>query len=166
MVCSGVPQAKCDEAVASAKRSLPNTQLSRIEVICVSGTCTTQSGAMDTLVTTGDGGTLRSSTISWTEPLAGDEATPAPVPAPGIGDPPAPDIGAGVLPVEPQCQAVPLEQCRLMAETAFGEWPTKGVTMIVVKCGPDPCTPAGGAGETTVVYEDGTTRQSTWEYAG
>lgn len=166
VVCSGVPQPKCDEAVASAHRSLPSTPLRRIEVVCVSGTCTPESGAMDTVVTTADGSTLRSSTISWAEPAQGGADTPPPVPAPGIGDPPAPDTGPGILPVAPQCQGIPLEPCRLMAETAFGEWPTEGVTTIVVQCGPDPCTPTGGAGETTIIYEDGTTRASTWEYAG
>ena len=112
---------------------------------------------MDTVVTLADGSQLRSSTISWASG-GGDGAggvKPLPVPVP----PPA-------LPVEPQCQGVPDSMCRTMAETAFGELSDDAVVQIVVRCGKRPCTIEQGEGDTVVTYADGTTRTSSWGYAG
>jgi hypothetical protein len=159
--CVGVPAAKCDEAVASVARSLPNTVAVSIEVSCVSGTCTPESGAMDTVVTLADGSQLRSSTLSWSEPGAGTGGgtlgTAAPVPAP---------VPAPVVPVEPTCQGVPVSMCKTMAETAFGEISDQAVIAILVRCSEPPCTDRHGTGDTVVSYADGTTRTSSWEYAG
>lgn len=160
VTCTGVPAAKCDEAVASVARSLPNTQPVAIDVSCVSGTCTMQTGAMDTVVTLADGSTLRSNTLSWAEadgdPDGGVAATEAPQPAP-----PEP-----ALPVQPACQGVPPSMCATMAETAFGELPTDSVLAIVVRCTKPPCTDKAGTGDTTVRYAGGSMRVSEWEYAG
>lgn len=154
--CLGVPTDRCDEAVDSVAISLPNTAPVLIEVICVSGTCTAEAGAMDTVVTLADGSQLRSSTTSWS--AAG--------PAPG-GNKPMPQPAAPpVIPVEPQCQGVPLSWCRTMAETAFGELTDQQVVTILVRCGEPPCTDVHGVGETIVSYEDGTTQTANWEYAG
>jgi hypothetical protein len=158
--CVGIPATRCDEALASVARSLPNTRPVAIEVICVAGTCTEQSGAMDTVVTLADGSQLRSTTTSWSEasePAPGG-VKPLPVPA-------APPL-VPVVPVEPQCQGVPVSMCRTMAETAFGEVSDEAVTGIVVRCTRQPCTDAQGAGDTVVTYADGTTQTSSWEYAG
>ena len=71
MSCEGIPATRCDEAVASVARSLPNSPVAGIEVVCVAGTCTEQAGAIDTIVTLVDGSRLRSthsryrSGISW-----------------------------------------------------------------------------------------------------
>ncbi len=160
--CVGVPQAKCDEAVASVARSLPNSAPVSIEVICVAGVCTLESGAMDTVVQLADGGQLRSTTISWADPGAqapGDDA-PGGVKPPPLPPPPP------VVPVEPQCQGVPVSMCRTMAETAFGELSNRAVVQILVRCTTLPCTDAHGVGETVVTYEDRTTQTSGWEYAG
>lgn len=141
-------------------RSLPNTTPARIEVLCVAGTCNEQSGAMDTVVTLADGSQLRSTTIAWSEAAA---------PAPGVVEPqPAPALPPDVpdVPVEPQCQGVPVSMCRTMAETAFGEVSDQAVTQIVVRCTRQPCTVDQGAGDTIVTYADGSTRTSSWEYAG
>lgn len=160
--CAGIPSAKCEEAVASVARSLPNSHPVSIEVMCVSGTCTPESGAMDTVVTLPDGSTLRSSTLSWSEPGAGSGV--------GTGDgvvpPGEPAPAEPAIPIEPACQGVPAQMCRTMAETAFGELSTEAVISILVRCGRPPCTAEGGAGDTIVTYADGTTDTASWEYAG
>ena len=158
ITCVGIPAARCDDAVASVARSLPNTAPVAIEVTCVAGTCTEQSGAMDTVVTLADGSQLRSTTTTWSEPGApgGVEAPPVPEAPPVIP----------VVPVEPQCQGVPVSMCRTMAETAFGEVPDEGVVGIVVRCTRQPCTDDQGEGDTIVTYTDGSTQTSSWEYLG
>jgi hypothetical protein len=158
--CVGVPVVKCDEAVASVARSLPNTQPVAIDVSCVSETCTPQSGAMDTVVTLADGSTLRSNTLSWADPNAGSDGGVA------ATEPPQPAAPEPAVPVQPACQGVPPSMCATMAETAFGELPIDSVVSIVVRCTKPPCTNQGGAGDTTVSYADGSIRTSNWEYAG
>lgn len=154
--CQGVPAERCDEAVASVGLSLPNTNPTSIEVICVSGTCTTESGAMDTVVTLADGSQLRSSTITWSQGVpAPGGVKPLPIPVP------PPDV-----PVEPQCLDVPVSMCRTMAETAFGELSDQAVVSIVVRCSDLPCTDEHGIGDTIVTYADGTSQTSSWEYEG
>jgi hypothetical protein len=166
--CLGVPAAKCDEAIASVARSLPNTSPVAIEVSCVMGACTTESGAMDTVVTLADGSQLRATTNwgAWAGGgVPGGKLIPPPVEPPADPEP-APTAPAAVVPVEPQCQGVPLSMCRTLAETAFGEVSDEGVIEILVRCIEAPCTEAQGAGDTQVNYEDGTTRTSSWAYAG
>jgi hypothetical protein len=158
VTCEGIPTERCDEAVASVEQSLPNTTPKSIEVICVSGSCTPESGAMDTVVTLADGSQLRSSTVVWSQGAsAQDGLKPLPVPVPV----PPPDI-----PVEPQCRDVPVSKCRTMAETAFGEVSDQAVVGILVRCSELPCTDDHGIGETLVTYADGSTQTSSWEYAG
>lgn len=154
--CGGVPQDRCDEAVAGAYRSLPTSPIKSIEVLCVSGTCTSASGAMETVVTLIDGSQLRSSTISW----SGPQPTQAPV-----GEDPIPVVPPPAVPVAPVCQGVPASMCDIMAETAFGELSTEGVAAIVVRCGPEACTADKGTGETIVTYQDGSSKSASWQYA-
>jgi hypothetical protein len=158
--CVGIPATRCEEAVASVARSLPNTTPRTIEVICIAETCSEQSGAMDTIVTLSDGSQLRSTTTTWSgvgEPAPG-----------GVKLPPEPAVPPiiPVVPVEPLCQGVPVSMCRTMAETAFGEVSDEAVTGIVVRCTRQPCTDDQGAGDTIVTYADGSTQTSSWEYAG
>jgi hypothetical protein len=164
VTCTGVPDARCAEAVESVAVSLPNTSPATIEVICVSGTCTEQAGAMDTIVTLADGSQLRSTTISWSQaaaPVPGGKPLPAPA------DPvPAEPVEPPVVPVEPHCQGVPVAWCRTMAETAFGDVSADDVINIVVRCTDQPCTDDQGIGETLVTYADGSTSTASWEYAG
>jgi hypothetical protein len=159
--CDGIPASRCDEALASVARSLPNTPVVKIEVVCMAGSCTEQSGAMDTLVTLADGSQLRSTTITWSE--AGEPAPggvkPLPMPAEPVPAEP-------IVPVEPECLGVPVSMCRTMAETAFGEVSKFEVVGIQVRCTRIPCTIDQGAGDTLVTYADGTTQTSSWEYAG
>jgi hypothetical protein len=156
--CQGVPTERCDEAVASVGLSLPNTTPTAIEVVCVSGTCTPESGAMDTVVTLADGSQLRSTTTTWSQGAAvPDGAKPVPV----LEEPaPAPAV------IAPVCQGVPKSMCDTLAETAFGELSTEAVVSILVRCTEPPCTDDHGVGETLVSYADGTTGTSSWEYEG
>ena len=155
--CEGIPATRCDEALASVARSLPNTTAVKIEVVCVAGSCTEQSGAMDTVVTLPDGSQLRSSTIAWSE---------AGAPAPGGVKPlPVAEPAVPVVPVEPECQGVPPSMCLTMAETAFGEVSDAAVVQIVVRCTRMPCTIDQGAGDTLITYQDGTLLTTSWEYA-
>lgn len=161
VICTGVPQAKCDEAVASALRSLPNTAIVTIEVACVTEGCTDEAGAMDTIVRTADGATLRSPTNAWSAP-AGREPPPGAKPGDGVVATEAP---APAVAWKPQCNGVPIAMCELMAETAFGELSTEGVEHVLVRCGAlEPCTLDRGVGETIVTYADGSTKSSAWEY--
>lgn len=156
--CVGVPSDRCDEAVASVERSLPNTAPVAIDVTCVSGNCTPEAGAMDTVVTLADGSQLRSSTTSWSQAGAA---------APEGGGKPSPELAPLFnVPVEPQCQGVPVSMCRTMAETAFGEVSDQAVVAILVRCGEPPCTDDHGVGDTLVTYADGKSLTSSWEYAG
>ncbi len=177
--CVGIPATRCNEAVATVARSLPNTMPVSIEVTCVAGTCTPDSGAMDTVVTLADGSQLRSTTVQWSgggggSTSGGGDGTSTGEPPPGVKPVPAPagtnapvlDPGFPVVPVEPICQGVPVSMCRTMAETAFGEVPDEEVAGIVVRCGQQACTDEHGAGETEVTYADGQVRISTWEYQG
>lgn len=159
--CQGVPPERCDEAVASVELSLPNTAPAAIEVMCVSGTCTPESGAMDTVVTLSDGSQLRSTTITWSQAVAPDRVPGKPLPDPQPQPTPLP-----VAAVKPLCQGVPASMCETMAETAFGELSTEAVVSILVRCGEPPCTDKHGVGETLVTYADGTTGTSGWEYEG
>ena len=153
--CVGIPTEKCDEAVASVARSLPNSAPVSIEVSCVSGTCTLESGAMDTVVTLADGSQLRSATLSW-----GDGGQ-------GVGGGPIPPDLAPVpaLPVPPQCVGVPAASCQSIAQSAAGMG-TQVVTQIVVTCTKVPCTDKEGEGDMVVTFADGTTSKSSWGYAG
>lgn len=153
--CIGIPAAKCDEAVASVARSLPNSQPTSIDVSCVSGTCTVESGAMDTVVTLADGSQLRSSTLSWGDGgqgFGGGPIPPAPAPAPA-------------LPVAPQCIGVPAASCQSIAQSSVSVG-GQTVVKIVVSCGDSPCTDEQGEGEMVITFADGTTQTSGWGYAG
>ena len=158
--CVGVPAARCDQAIASVARSLPNTAPVSIDVLCVSGTCTPESGAMDTVVTLADGSQLRSTTVQW----AGGGGGEPPPEVPAVKPLPVPVVP--IVPVEPICQGVPVSMCRTMAETAFGEITDQAVVGIVVRCSQPPCTDAHGIGDTLVTYADGSVRTSSWEYQG
>jgi hypothetical protein len=153
--CNGVPADRCQEAVAAVARSLPNTAALKIDVTCVSGTCTPESGAMDTVVTLADGGTLRSSTIPWGSGFG----------APGGKPEPAPPIAVPDLPVAPDCQGVPLAMCQQMAQSSISTAGGQAIIGIVVRCTAAACTDKQGEGDTVITLADGTTSTSGWAYA-
>jgi streptogramin lyase len=153
ITCNALPPEKCDEAVKSVARSLPNEHPVAIDISCVSGSCTLAVGQMDTVVTLAGGSQLRGSTLSWSDgsPI-GEKGFPV---KPGI-PPPV---------VAPICQGVPVDQCNQMATGM--EDPTHGaVVQIVVRCTKPPCTEKSGEGDTVITYGDGTTSTSGWGYSG
>ena len=152
ITCVGIPTEKCDEAVASVKRSLPGTAPEAIDVTCISGGCTSSAGSMDTVVTLPGGGQLHANLLTWGNGGGG----PVPPGLPGL--PP--------LPVVPICLGVPEDKCR---EVAGSDFPVAavhgGVVKIVVTCTRKPCTNQKGEGTTEVTFGDGTTNSSTgWGY--
>jgi hypothetical protein len=153
--CNGVPVDRCQEAVDAVARSLPNTAALKIDVTCVSGTCTPESGAMDTVVTLVDGGTLRSSTIPWGSGFGTSGGKPVP----------APPIAVPDLPVAPECLGVPLATCQQMAQSSIGVAGGPAIVGILVRCTAAVCTDKQGEGDTVITLADGTTSTSGWGYA-
>src|SRR4029077_7753078 len=105
IACTGIPTAKCDEAVASAARSFPNEHPVRVEVDCQAPPCTDASGTLMTTVTMADGRRLAANPGSWFDPNA-PGAAPTTVPS---GVPEAVPGGRGVPPlrIAPICRGVP-----------------------------------------------------------
>jgi hypothetical protein len=158
--CNGLPQAKCDEALASVARSLPTERIVAIEVTCVSGACSPETGAMDTVVTLEDGRTLRGTGLSWSDGSVAGGGGNGKFPIPVPGGPVPPD-----LPVKPECQGVPDSYCFDMA-TGWGDDGGHGaVIQIVVRCTKVPCTEKNGEGDTVVTFADGTSSTSSWGYS-
>ncbi len=149
ITCVGIPPEKCDEAVASVQRSLPNEAPEAIDVSCVSAGCTATSGSMDTVVTLRGGRQLHANPLTW-----GGGG--------GLQVPP----GMPALPVPPVCVGIPQEQCQ---QNAAGDFPDAavhgGVVRIVVTCKKNPCTNDAGEGDTVVTFADGTTQSIGWGYA-
>jgi hypothetical protein len=152
ITCTGLPPEKCDEAVKSVARSLPNEHPVAIDVSCVSGSCSLQNGLMDTVVTLSGGSQLRGSTLSWGDGTAGGgKGFPVPaVPAPAVA---------------PICQGVPIDQCNQMASSMGPETGHGAIVQIVVRCTKAACTEKDGEGDTVVTYADGTTSSSGWGYS-
>ena len=149
ITCVAVPSEKCDEAVASVARALSNETPEAIDVTCVSGGCTSASGAMDTVVTLPGGRQLHANPLTWGN--SGGPALPPGLPA---------------LPVVPICVGVPDEMCRQMAGSEFPAAAIHGgVVRIVVTCSRNPCTNQKGEGSTVVTFGDGTEDSSSgWGY--
>ena len=157
--CVDVPQANCDEAVASVARSLPNEHPALIEIICASPPCTAASGATMTIVTLADGRRLTSNALPWSDPTASGGGGGIPVPVPG-------GPGVAPLPVEPTCQGVPPVSCRDMAASFLDPGGGHGgVISIVVRCTKNPCTVKTGEGDTLITYGDGTNLTGGWAYS-
>lgn len=154
ITCVGIPPEKCAEAVASVERALPNEHPVAIDVTCVSGACTSDGGAMDTVVTLAGGRQLHASPLSWGNPKAPG----------GIGVPPD-QPGVPPLPVAPVCLAMPPAMCQQMAGSDLSDAANHGgVVKIVVSCTKVPCTDTTGEGDTTYTFGDGTTRSVGWGY--
>jgi hypothetical protein len=118
-------------------------------VRCTKAPCTDLAGEGETIVQFADGSQTGS---GWAFAQA---------PAPG-GAPPA----ATPLPVEPVCIGIAREAC---IEFGTGEPadPAKqgiAITGIVVRCTTS-CDARAGEGKTTFTYSDGTTQETSWNYA-
>jgi hypothetical protein len=148
VACVGVPQAPCDDAVASLQ-GLFTTPIVQIAVTCSIPACTSTDGQVNIDVLLADG-RRESSGYGY------GSAQPGPVQV----DPP-------VLPVVPICLGLPFATCKDMAESAAGSGPLGGVrpaiARITVRC-KGLCTPLKGEGETRIDYADGTNQVSSWGY--
>jgi hypothetical protein len=163
VACTGIPAAKCDEAVASAARSFPNEHPARVDVDCQAPPCTDASGTMVTSVTMADGRRLVANPVSWFDPNApGGAQTPGPAAKPE----PVPG-GRGVAPlrIAPICRGVPFTQCRDMAASFAEPDAGHGVPVaITVTCTKNPCTDTTGEGDVVITYADGTQTTGGWGY--
>lgn len=151
--CTGLPPVRCDEAVASVARSLPNEHPVLIEARCISDPCNESSGTMETTVTLADGRQLRANPLTWYDGNATDGGA---IPPAAPGDIP--------LAVQPTCQGIPLASCRQVAGGSFQSG-HGDVVSILVRCTKNPCTSTSGEGDTLVTYADGTQSTSGWGYA-
>lgn len=149
VACVGVPQAPCDDAVASLE-GLFSAPIVQIAVACTVAACTATEGqvGIDVLLANGR---RESSGYGY------GSAQPRPVQV----DPP-------VLPVVPVCLGLPFAKCTDMALTMLQEPGFPGdarpaIARITVRC-TAVCNPARGEGETRIDYVDGTNATSTWGY--
>jgi hypothetical protein len=156
IACTDVPQATCDEQVASFVRALPNDHPTQIEVVCIALPCTEGSGTTMMNITYADGHQLHSNPFSWTGPGGGGGGGPViPVPLPG-----GPALG-----VAPTCIGIPQAMCVQMAGSGGGDGSHGVPISIVVQC-TKVCTPLAGEGTTTTTYKDGTVENGGWGYSG
>jgi len=148
ITCVGIPSDKCDEAVASVGRALPNEAPEAIDVSCVAAGCTAASGSMDTVVTLRGGRQLHANPLTWGD--GGGQQVPPGMPA---------------LPVAPICLGVPTESCQQNATVDFPDAAVHGgVVKIVVRCTKNPCTGSSGEGDTVITFADGETRTVGWAF--
>lgn len=150
VACNGVPQAPCDQAVASLEGSF-GAPIVQITVACTVAACTPTDGQVQIDMLLADG-RRESSGYGY------GSAKPQPVP-----------IVPPVLPVAPVCLGLPFATCKDMAESAIQD-PTAGgaiarprIARITVRC-IGVCTPTKGEGETRIDYVDGTNVTSSWGY--
>ena len=148
VACLGVPQATCEEAVASLEGSF-SAPIVQIRVACLIAACTPTGGQLAIDVLLADG-RRESSGYGY------GSAQPEPVPV----EPP-------VLTVVPICLGVPFPTCKEMAESAVGSRVPgdvqPAIARITVRC-KGVCTPTKGEGETRVDFVDGTNQVSGWGY--
>jgi hypothetical protein len=148
VACVGVPQAHCDEVVASY-HDAGAVPLVQITVTCTSTECTATDG--EVLLEALDANGQRFSTVSGY----------------GNGAPPPPPAQVPGLPVAPICLGLPFATCMDLAGSAVGSGPPGGggpqVVRITVRC-KGFCSPTKGEGETRIDYVDGTNQVSSWGY--
>ena len=148
VACLGVPQAQCDEAVASLE-GMFSAPIVQITVACLLPACTSTNGQIKIDVLLADG--RRESTG-----YGYGSAQPQPMPV----EPP-------VLTVVPICLGVPFPTCKEMAQSAVGSRVPGDVrppiARITVRC-KGVCTPTKGEGETRIDFVDGTNEVSGWGY--
>ena len=148
LVCQGVPEPVCSQATDTT--GAVTGTIAQILVRCTSPVCTVQQGEADVTVFFVDGRQEQSS-YGW--------SSTAPAPVPVITQPP--------LPVQPVCVGVPLEKCLEMAATGPDGTGADGtISSIAVHCS-GTRTPAGGQGQTTYGFVDGSPAKTVdWTYQG
>jgi hypothetical protein len=153
--CISTPQETCRTALADALGNTPaGERLVRVRVTCSIPECTLLAGTAQVDAMYSDG-TVDSFASEWSGPDSGP-----------------PDGGAGasgitILPVTPTCVGVDGDRCREMAKNIIvPQGPPRRVVAILVTCTASACTSRDGSGTTRVTYDDGTTREADWGYAG
>jgi hypothetical protein len=148
VACVGVPQAPCDDAVASLA-GLFTAPTVQIAVSCTVPVCTPTNGEVNIDVLLADG-RRESSGYGY------GTAQPGPV-----------QVVPPVLTVVPICLGLPFATCKDMAESAVDTGAPGGVrpaiARITVRC-QGLCTPTKGEGETRIDFVDGTNQVSSWGY--
>ena len=150
--CLAVPAERCAAAVAQAQAEAPpGSAPIRIRMTCSQPACTLVGGGAQVQAWFSDG-----SVTSWDTEWSGVfEIPPEPVPEDAI------------LPVTPVCVGVDLARCHEVAkDIGVPDGQTGRVTSLVVTCTVAVCGPTDGQGTTTVTFEDGTTQETDWAYAG
>ena len=151
--CLAVPSERCAAALDQAVAEAPAGGAPiRVRMTCSQPACTVGGGRAQVDAWFSDG-SVSSWPITWTGAL---ELPPDGAPADGA-----------ILPVTPACIGVDIARCREMAKgiiVPVGQ--TGRVVAIVVTCTVAECGPTEGQGTTRVTFEDGTTREADWAYAG
>jgi hypothetical protein len=149
VACQGVPDSICKQALETTGAA--QGAVAQVIVRCSKPVCTERSGEADVLVQFRDGRQVTSN-YGW-------ESAPAvPAPIPVITPPP--------MPVQPDCQGVPFQQCIDMATSGLDGNTAAAVGKITVHCSAV-CTPTSGSGETTYEFVDGRPSvTSSWNYEG
>jgi hypothetical protein len=145
VACQGVPQAPCDDAVASLEGSF-GAPIVQVGVACIVAACTATDGQVDIDVLLADG-RRESSGYGY----GSAQTDPVQVVPP-------------VLPVVPICLGLPFAMCKEMAggsDAPGGVRPP--IVRITVRC-KGVCTPTKGEGETRIDFVDGTSQLSGWAY--
>ena len=148
VACIGVPQAPCDQAVASLEGSF-GAPVVQITVACTVAACTPTEGQVNIDMLLADG----------RRELSGygyGSAQPQPV-----------QVVPPVLTVAPICLGVPFVMCKDMAESSIQDGVPGAarppIARITVRC-TGSCTPTKGEGQTRIDYVDGTNSTSSWGY--
>ena len=151
--CLATPQETCRTALADARANAPDGErLVRVRVTCSIAACTLLAGTAQVDAMYSDG-TVDSYATEW----SGERQ-----PGGSFGD-----DGVTIQPVTPTCVGVDGDRCREMAKNIIvPQGPPRRVVSILVTCTAPICTSKDGHGTTRVTFEDGTTREADWGYAG
>jgi len=154
--CLSTPQETCRTALGDATANAPaGERLVRVRVTCSIPSCSLLAGTAQVDAMYSDG-SVDSYVTEWSG--ADRERQPGG----SFGGPPV-----EILPVVPACVGLDGDRCREMAKNIIvPQGPPRRVVSILVTCTAAACTAHEGQGTTLVTFEDGTTRESDWAYAG
>lgn len=153
--CLATDAQTCASALADARANAPaGTVPLRVRVTCSQPVCRPASGVAQVDVWYTDG-SVDSYAMTW-------DGGPAAAPPPRDEAPDEP-----ILAIDPVCIGIDIGRCREMAKSIIVPVGQTGrVVSVVVTCTGPRCTKADGQGTTRVTFEDGTSREADWAYAG
>lgn len=148
--CLDIPERTCQEIVTEARRNADSGSIPvSIRASCSVPPCTLQNGEVSIEVDYSNGNT-QAWGMGWSQ-----------AEEPGV----APDPGEPAVPGEPVCVGVPAVTCRDLAASASSADPQgREITSVTVRCRAVPCTATAGAGDTLVLFGDGTSALTEWSY--